>query len=85
MEDLSGNLMGSLFKVSSDEFNRIEGKNAILSVDGQEIERNSNNFEVNQFKLNLVSTNTNKTVLSAKNSTNEVSSTITKFVVEYNS
>ncbi len=85
MEDLSGNLMGSLFKVSSDEFNRIEGKNAILSVDGQEIERNSNNFEVNQFKLNLVSTNTNKTVLSAKNSTNEVSSTITKFVEEYNS
>lgn len=85
VEDLSGNLMGSLFKVSSDEFNRIEGKNAILSVDGQEIERNSNNFEVNQFKLNLVSTNTNKTVLSAKNSTNEVSSTITKFVEEYNS
>ena len=85
VEDLSGNLMGSLFKVSSDEFNRIEGKNAILSVDGQEIERNSNNFEVNQFKLNLVSTNMNKTVLSAKNSTNEVSSTITKFVEEYNS
>ena len=85
VEDLSGNLMGSLFKVSSDEFNRIEGKNAILSVDGQEIERNSNNFEVNQFKLNLVSTNTNRTVLSAKNSTNEVSSTITKFVEEYNS
>ena len=85
VEDLSGNLMGSLFKVSSDVFNRIEGKNAILSVDGQEIERNSNNFEVNQFKLNLVSTNMNKTVLSAKNSTNEVSSTITKFVEEYNS
>lgn len=82
--ETSGNLLNSLFKVTSTEFNFIDGKNAKLSVNGQEIERNSNSFEVNQFKLNLLSTNANPTTLNAKNSVSQVMDTISKFVEDYN-
>jgi flagellar capping protein FliD len=82
--ETSGNLLNSLFKVNSTEFNFIDGKNAKLSVNGQEIERNSNSFEVNQFKLNLLSTNANPTTLNAKNSVSQVMDTISKFVEDYN-
>ena len=83
-EESSGNLLSSLFKVNEIDYKTVEGQNAILSVNGQTIERNSNSFEVNQFKLNLLSTNASKTIISAKNNTELVSDTITKFVDEYN-
>ena len=83
-EESSGNLLSSLFKVNEIDYKTVEGQNAILSVNGQTIERNSNSFEVNQFKLNLLSTNASKTIISAKNNTEQVSDTIVKFVDEYN-
>lgn len=83
-EESSGNLLSSLFKVNELDYKTVEGQNAILSVNGQTIERNSNSFEVNQFKLNLLSTNASKTIISAKNNIELVSDTITKFVDEYN-
>lgn len=83
-EENEGNFLSSLLKVNGSDFNVVDGKNAILSVNGQVIERNSNTFEVNQFKLSLLNTNTNKTILSAKNSVAQVSETITKFVEDYN-
>lgn len=83
-EEISGNFLSSLFKVNEAEYNQVDGKNAILSVNGQAIERNSNTFEVNQFKLNLLSTNNNPSTLSAKNSVTQVVDTITKFVEDYN-
>lgn len=83
-EESSGNLLSSLFKVNELDYKTVEGQNAILSVNGQTIERNSNSFEVNQFKLNLLSTNASKTIISAKNNIELMSDTITKFVDEYN-
>ena len=83
-EDTSGNFLSSLLKVDELEFNRIDGQNARLSVNGQAIERNSNSFEVNQFKLNLLSTTNTSSTLSAKNSVTQVVDTITKFVEDYN-
>jgi flagellar hook-associated protein 2 len=79
-----GNLLDALFKVDTTTYQIVDGKNAILSVNGVEIERNSNNFEVNQFKLVLQSTTATKTNLSAKNSTEQVVEGITKFVDDYN-
>lgn len=83
-EDISGNFLNSLFKVDMTEYNVVDGKNARLSVNGQEIERNSNSFEVNQFKLSLLSTNPNPSTLSAKNSVSQVVDIISKFVEDYN-
>jgi len=83
-EDTSGNFLSSLLKVNDTEFKRVDGQNARLSVNGQVIERNSNTFEVNQFKLNLLSTTNNSSTLSAKNSVTQVVDTITKFVEDYN-
>lgn len=83
-EDTSGNFLNSLFKVDMTEYNVVDGKNARLSVNGQEIERNSNSFEVNQFKLSLLSTNPNPSTLSAKNSVSQVVDIISKFVEDYN-
>lgn len=83
-EDTSGNFLSSLLKVDELEFNRIDGQNARLSVNGQAIELNSNSFEVNQFKLNLLSTTNTSSTLSAKNSVTQVVDTITKFVEDYN-
>jgi len=83
-EDTSGNFLSSLFKVSESTYKVVDGQNAKLSVNGQEIERNSNSFDVNQFKLNLISTNANPTTLSAKNSVTQIVDTISKFVEDYN-
>lgn len=83
-EETSGNLLNSLFKVNELDYKTQDGQNARLSVNGQEIERNSNTFEVNQFKLNLLSTDANPTTLSAKNNVSQVVDTISKFVEDYN-
>lgn len=82
--ETEGNLLNSLFKVTSPDYQIIDGKNAILSVNGVEIERNSNYFEVNQFNLNLISETSSKTILSAKNNTSQVTEGISKFVEDYN-
>lgn len=79
-----GNLLNALLKVDQPVYQTIDGKNAILSVNGTTIERNTNSFEVNQFKLNLISETNTKTVLSAKNNTTQVVEGLTKFVEEYN-
>ena len=83
-DETSGNFLSSLLKVNETEYNLVDGKNAKLSVNGQVIERNSNSFEVNQFKLNLLSTNNSPSTLSAKNSVTQVVDTISKFVEDYN-
>lgn len=79
-----GNLLNALLKVDQATYQTIDGKNAILSVNGTTIERNTNNFEVNQFKLNLISETNTKTVLSSKNNTTQIVDGLTKFVEEYN-
>lgn len=79
-----GNLLNAILKVDQPVYQTIDGKNAILSVNGTTIERNTNNFEVNQFKLNLISETNTKTELSAKNNTTLVVDGLTKFVEEYN-
>ena len=83
-DETSGNFLSSLLKVNETEYNLVDGQNAKLSVNGQAIERNSNSFEVNQFKLNLLSTNNSPSTLSAKNSVTQVVDTISKFVEDYN-
>ncbi len=83
-EEIQGNLLNALFKVESADYQTIDGKNAVLSVNGVEIERNSNYFEVNQFKLNLLSVSDTQILLSAKNNTSQVLEGITKFVEDYN-
>lgn len=83
-DETSGNFLSSLLKVNETEYNLVDGQNAKLSVNGQAIERNSNSFEVNQFKLNLLSTNNSPSTLSARNSVTQVVDTISKFVEDYN-
>lgn len=83
-DETSGNFLSSLLKVNGTEYNLVDGQNAKLSVNGQAIERNSNSFEVNQFKLNLLSTNNSPSTLRARNSVTQVVDTISKFVEDYN-
>lgn len=83
-DESEGNLLNALLKVDQANYQSIDGKNAILSVNGTTIERNTNSFEVNQFKLNLISETNTKTVLSAKNNTTQIVDGLTKFVEEYN-
>jgi len=83
-DESEGNLLNALLKVDQADYQSIDGKNAILSVNGTTIERNTNSFEVNQFKLNLISETNTKTVLSATNNTTQVVDGLAKFVEEYN-
>lgn len=88
---LSGDMVSSLFGVSTVSLNQsigtatvIDGRNAILSVNGTTIERNSNTFEVNGYRLNLNALSDEAITITSKNNVDETITTIKAFIGEYN-
>lgn len=88
---LSGDFVSKLFGVPTIALNQsmgtatvVDGKNAILTVNGTAIERNTNAFEVNGFRLNLSGVSQEAITISAISNVDETISTIKSFIEEYN-
>ena len=88
---LRGDFVSMLFGVSTIALNQsmgtatvMNGKNAILTVNGTAIERNTNAFEVNGFRLNLNGVSQEAITISAISNVDETISTIKSFIEEYN-
>ncbi len=89
--NLSGDMVSSLFGVSQVSLNQsigtatvVDGRNAVLSVNGTTIERNSNSFEVNGYRLNISATSDEAITISSTNNVDETLNTIKAFIGEYN-
>ncbi|MGL5977945.1 MAG: flagellar filament capping protein FliD, partial [Erysipelotrichaceae bacterium] len=88
---ISGDLTTTLFQTSAVELNKPgadfsvqDGANAILVVNGQTIERSTNNFELDGFNITLTATSTEEINITAEDNVDQVFDTIVKFVNEYN-
>lgn len=60
------------------------GKNAVVSVNGMEITRTSNEFVVNGFTINLKAETTTATTITAKTDVNSMVDKVKEFVSKYN-
>ena len=72
------------FNTSGLGLNVEAGKNAVLVVDGLEIERNSNEFELNGITMKLQSVTNEAVNLSSTRNTEGIVDTMKSFVEEYN-
>lgn len=86
-----GNMLRSLFGNSMIELNGTselpkltDGQNAILEVNGITIERNSNQFELEHYRLSLNELTEQPVTLSSKSNLDDVISGIKGFIDEYN-
>lgn len=89
--NISGDFVSMLFGVSSIALNQsigtasvVDGKNAILTVNGTSIERNTNSFEVNGFRLNLNGVSQEAITISAVSNADDSIAAIRSFIEEYN-
>jgi len=88
---LQGNMLSTLFNTTSIALNQpsasgnmIQGQNAILSVNGVSIERNTNAFEVNGYRLSLTQTSEQAITLTSTQQIDPVMESIQAFVKDYN-
>ena len=88
---LQGNMLSTLFNTTSIVLNQpaalgniVQGQNAILSVNGVSIERNTNTFEVNGYRLTLAQTSEQAITLTSTQQINPVMESIQAFVKDYN-
>lgn len=70
--------------IANDAANIKAGQNAILSVNGQPIERNTNDFNIDGYQIALQSESTTAITLSSENNTEQMFDGIVQFVNEYN-
>lgn len=93
--DVAGNnSMNQLFGVEKVEFSSAatgngtsivqQGQNAELVVNGQSIERNSNNFEINGIKIELLKTSATDISIETKRDTKQILDAVKSFVKDYN-
>lgn len=82
--DTSGNLMTAFGLTTEAGASVTAGQNAILTVDGQQITRSSNNITVNNVTVNLQSTSSTATTVTMKADSSSLKDMITKFVDDYN-
>lgn len=88
------NAMNKLFGVESVEFSSNatgngtsviqEGQNAELVVNGQSIERNSNSFEINGIKIELLKTSSTDISIETKRDNKQIVDAVKSFVKDYN-
>lgn len=83
VEESAGNLFTALGLTGSNSVTT-EGQNAILSVDGQEITRSSNSFEVDGVTVKLLDESTDEITITMDEDTTSLKETITSFVEDYN-
>ena len=83
VSDTTGTLMAAL-GVTSSTGAVTDGKNAILTVDGQQITRSSNNITINGVKVGLEKTTSEAITVTMKADSTSLKDTITKFVEDYN-
>lgn len=88
---LEGNMLQRLFNSPTMELNtrnaqhqRIDGSNAILQVNGVNIERNTNNFSIDGFNITLNATSAAATTLTTNTNVTQVREAIVAFVADYN-
>lgn len=81
VEDTSGNLMTALGITGGTV---TSGKNAILSVDGQQIIRSSNNITIDGVSVELETTSTEEITVTMEADSSALEDTITQFVEDYN-
>lgn len=89
--NLEGPLLQRLFNVATVGLNtssaqalRIDGSNAILQVNGVNIERNTNVFNVDGFNVTLNAVSTTATSLTTNNNVSQIREVISAFVADYN-
>lgn len=83
----TGNLLDVLGLNTASETNapvRTEGKNAILTVDGQQIIRSSNDISVNGVNITLNEITSDEVKISMKEDASDLSEMIHSFVEDYN-
>lgn len=85
ISDTSGNLMTALGLTSAAGADVTEGKNAILSVNGQSITRTSNTFEIDGAKVTLLEKPSEPVTITMTEDATSLTDTIKKFVEDYNS
>jgi flagellar capping protein FliD len=85
------NTMNALFGYESITFNANtntsiveDGKNARFSIDGTVYERNTNNFNLNGYAIQLTSTSTETINIRSENNVDAVVDSLQKFVSAYN-
>lgn len=69
---------------TTDLFSVTEGSNAVMSINGVEIERNSNSFTVDGVSFSLLSTTTDASTVTVTQDTDQIYDTVVKFVEDYN-
>lgn len=84
ISDTSGNFMTALGLTTGAEAVKTEGKNAILSVNGQSITRTSNTFEIDGAKVTLLEELSDPVTITMTEDATSLTDTIKKFVEDYN-
>ena len=84
IEDTSGNLMTALGLTEEAGANVTAGKNAILSVDGQQVVRSSNTITVEGVTVELNSTSSDEITVTMEADSSSLKDMITQFVDDYN-
>lgn len=86
LEDLEGsNFLKSVFgEAGNAGYKKTVGDNAILEINGLEVERNTNSFDVEGVLVTLNSTTTEAAKVTGKSNTDDIVKGITDFVKAYN-
>ncbi|MDD4564737.1 MAG: flagellar filament capping protein FliD [Eubacteriales bacterium] len=85
ISEISGNLMTALGLTESTGAKITDGVNAVLSVNGQQIIRSSNNLEIDGIKVTLNDTAEEAITITMKDDASSLMDPIKKFVEDYNS
>lgn len=89
--DISGKLFGQTegnlstqTDITGDLFTTTDGTNAVATINGVEVERNTNSFTVDGISLTLLSETDTASTITVTQNTDNIYDTVVKFVEDYN-